>query len=158
MEEAALRGVGLVAVRGRGSERPPWYAAGKLAYSHDEQAGSEDHLVDDVIGGWRDRYPNVAVTTKVARVTAIHALTVASRDAQLMVVGARGTGGLAALALGSVGQQLLHHSLCSLMVVRGVIETATPAEPANIRPAAATRPTGPREGQRSGRDQTASWS
>jgi nucleotide-binding universal stress UspA family protein len=125
-EEAALRDVALVAVRAWAPPRVPWHAAiERPAPMSDARAATEQQLVDDVVASWRERYPNVDVTTRLACVTAAHALTVASRDAQLMVIGSRGSGGIVNLALGSVSQQLLHHSLCSLMVVRGLVDTAT---------------------------------
>jgi len=129
-EEAALRGVALVAVRGWGPPPLRWHADELPAPINEARATSEQQLVDDLVASWRQRYPNVNVMTRLACVTAGHALTVASREAQFMVIGSRGTGGIVDLALGSVSQQLLHHSLCSLMIVRGLVDTATPVVPA----------------------------
>jgi nucleotide-binding universal stress UspA family protein len=113
-EEAASRGVGLVVVR----------ACGATVDRADEQ-----RLVAEAMKGRQGRYPSVDVTTRLMPITAPHALTLASHEAQLMVVGSRGCGGLAGLPLGAVSQQVLQHALCSVMVVRGAPRlVGTPAD------------------------------
>jgi len=44
-------------------------------------------------------------------------LVTASRDSDLVVVGARGGGGFSRLALGSISSQVVHHAECPVVVV-----------------------------------------
>lgn len=71
------------------------------------------------LAGWRDKYPDVVVRTGVIEDRPAHALVTASRTARLVVVGARGRGGMAGLLLGSTSQALIHRSECPVAVVRG---------------------------------------
>jgi nucleotide-binding universal stress UspA family protein len=48
-------------------------------------------------------------------------LLAAAKEADLLVVGARGTGGFPGLQLGSVSQQVLHHAPCPVAVVRNAV-------------------------------------
>ena len=41
----------------------------------------------------------------------------ASKDADMIVVGSRGTGGFARLHLGSVGSQVVHHAHCPIVII-----------------------------------------
>lgn len=115
-EEAAIRGVGLVAVRA--------YSAGNGRTDHrtgrgpDRSGAVEQGVVAEAVTCWQRRYPSVPVTTRLMPVTATHALTLVSHEAQLIVVGSRGSGGLAGVPLGAVSQQVLQHALCPVMVVR----------------------------------------
>jgi nucleotide-binding universal stress UspA family protein len=120
LQEAALRDVDLVAVRGW--TLPPQLADADEKWAgpvREQQEAAEVRLLGEVLSSWRDQFPAVRVVPRLVPVSATHALTVASRDAQLLVVGDRGCGGFPGLSLGSVSEQVLHHSLCSVMVVRG---------------------------------------
>ena len=45
-------------------------------------------------------------------------LTELSKEVELLVVGSRGRGGFTGLLLGSVSQQVAHHSRCPLVIIR----------------------------------------
>jgi len=57
------------------------------------------------------------VSTKVSRGPAAATLLEASQDAELLVVGRRGHGGFIGLLLGSVAEQVAHHSACPVVIV-----------------------------------------
>lgn len=108
-EEAELRGADLVVVHAWDPDAAP---AGT------DEATAE-HVLATAIGVRPERHPAVTVKQQVATGEVREALIEASRNAQLMVVGARGHGGFAGMLLGSVSQALLHHTHCPIAVVRG---------------------------------------
>jgi nucleotide-binding universal stress UspA family protein len=57
------------------------------------------------------------ITVSVTAGQPAQELVMASRDADLLVVGSRGTGGFPRLMLGSVSSQVLHHAACPVVVV-----------------------------------------
>lgn len=59
----------------------------------------------------------VEVTGSVAEGNPVEVLLNASRDADLLVVGSRGRGGLAGLLLGSVSQRCVERATCPVVVV-----------------------------------------
>lgn len=67
----------------------------------------------------RKRLPDLSITTRVVDGSPQAALTTASEDSELVVVGSRGRGGFAGLLLGSTSQRLLHTAKCPLMIVHG---------------------------------------
>lgn len=121
MEEAAWRGTKVVAVHawthpaslGPGDMQP-------LVYDANASEEDETRALAESLAGWRERFPDVPVETRVVRGRAPRALLdeAEKSGAQLVVVGARGRGGFKGLLLGSVSQAVLHHAPCPVGVVR----------------------------------------
>jgi nucleotide-binding universal stress UspA family protein len=59
------------------------------------------------------------VTVNVATGDPAEELIKASRDADMVVVGSRGSGGFASLLMGSVSSKVTHHAACPVVVIRG---------------------------------------
>ncbi|MEU3148162.1 MULTISPECIES: universal stress protein [unclassified Streptomyces] len=121
--EAALRGAPLTALHAwtLWNASLPALQDESMPYTNPpgELEDSEERLVTEALSGRGERYPGVTVEHKVVRGGAREALIEASRDAGLLVLGARGRGGFAGLLLGSVSQALLQHAHCPVAVVRG---------------------------------------
>jgi nucleotide-binding universal stress UspA family protein len=105
-EEAALRDVPLVAVCALAD------AVGRLGGSRQLEEDFE-HLV----ACESKEHPEVSAVRQVLSGTPRAALLAASADAQMLVLGARGRGGLGNMSLGSVAQTLLQHASCPVGVV-----------------------------------------
>jgi nucleotide-binding universal stress UspA family protein len=58
-----------------------------------------------------------SVTVNVFTGFPVQALVDASNDAELIVVGSRGTGGFSKALLGSVSNQIAHHAGCPVVIV-----------------------------------------
>jgi nucleotide-binding universal stress UspA family protein len=115
-EEAALRGVPLVAVHTwSGPVLDPF-----LVPTLDPKAvlAEEEQLLDERTAAWRGKYANVEVRLGVAFDGAARELVDRSQEAGLVVVGSRGLGPARGLTLGSVSQAVLHHAACPVAVVR----------------------------------------
>ncbi|SED03393.1 Nucleotide-binding universal stress protein, UspA family [Streptomyces misionensis] len=121
--EASVRGADLLALHvwNAWSERVPEGPDDQLriVVDVDRLREEEQRLLDETLSPWRTRYPRVAVEQRLVRSRIRPALIEASRDAQLVVAGARGRGGFGGLLLGSVSQALLQHAHCPVAVVRG---------------------------------------
>ncbi|MEU7874423.1 universal stress protein [Dactylosporangium sp. NPDC049140] len=101
-EEAQERGRALVAVR---------------AYPDSADEARERVALEDSLANWAGKFPDVQVAELVAPGRPAAVLVDASHTATLVVVGSRGHGGFAGLLLGSVGQQLMHHADCPVLIV-----------------------------------------
>jgi len=71
-------------------------------------------------------YPDLPVHERVVPGPALEALTAAAAGCGLLVVGARGAGGVAGLMLGSVSHAVIHSAPCPVAVVRGGRNLADP--------------------------------
>jgi nucleotide-binding universal stress UspA family protein len=106
VEEAALRDVPLIAVCALAD------APGLL--------GATLRMEEDfsrVVTPQEKEHPEVAVLRQVVFGPPRTALLTAASEAQMLVVGSRGRGGLDGMSLGSVAATLLHHSPCPVAVV-----------------------------------------
>ncbi|WTB42864.1 universal stress protein [Streptomyces sp. NBC_00827] len=120
--EALLRGVDLLALH-------VWNTRSERAYEGpgdplnavvdiERLRQEEQRLLDETVAPWQERHPRLVVERRLVRSRVRPSLIETSRDAQLVVVGARGRGGFTGLLLGSVSQALLHHAHCPVAVVR----------------------------------------
>ena len=83
----------------------PWQAA-----AEQQVAEHADRL--------RSAWPGLEITTCVRTSSPTVLLLQEARNAELLVVGARGDGGFPALTIGSVGAQVAAHALCPVLVAR----------------------------------------
>jgi nucleotide-binding universal stress UspA family protein len=117
-EEAALRRQSrLEVVTAYAAPLAPWTGAPPLAYDADRIEADLKRRLAPQLAGWRDEYPDLAVDHEVVSGGAAAVLVEKSRRAQLIVIGASRRGRLYGL-LGSIGQQLLHHADCPVLVAR----------------------------------------
>ena len=94
-------------------------------YDEAAAAAALDAIVERALGAERA----ASVTHRVVNDLAPQALVDAGRDADLLVVGARGLGVVRGALVGSVSQHCLHHAPCAVAVIR---EIAAPASPARV--------------------------
>jgi nucleotide-binding universal stress UspA family protein len=117
--EAATRGCALMAVRAYHVPTPRWgQHIEPPDFDGTQLRSAERALLRDSVGPWREKYPNVPVEAMVVKGDAASVLVAMSSAAPLVVVGTRGHGGFTGLLLGSVGQKLLHHAHCPVLIAR----------------------------------------
>ncbi|MFI6760104.1 universal stress protein [Micromonospora sp. NPDC050417] len=115
IERAAPRGAPVHAVRVWTESTTRWRPAES---DPSEMSRAEQDAVDQQLVDWRRRFPDLSITGEVVAGHPVEVLVEASRRARLLVVGSRGRGGFRGLLLGSVSQQVLHHTECPAVVVR----------------------------------------
>lgn len=118
-EHAAQRDVGLIVVHAW----QPEYVAGVISSLSVEDgntrlADEQQSLTAESIAGWREKFPDVNVRTRVVAGHPVEALARQSASAGLVVVGSHGRGPLGSALLGSVSQGVLRRAQCPVVIVR----------------------------------------
>jgi nucleotide-binding universal stress UspA family protein len=91
----------------------PTLPEGGFNQEHARRAVEE--AVDKAAGEISETAPEVTVSVAMGDPT--EELVTASRDADMLVVGSRGSGGFTRLLLGSVSSQVVHHAACPVTVI-----------------------------------------
>ena len=100
-----------------------WHVAGmdeqalRADVAWEEVRQREERLVAELLAGWTERYPDVAVQRFAGPGAPAAELLERATGAQLLVVGSRGHGGFSGTVLGSTSHTLIHHAGCPVMVV-----------------------------------------
>jgi nucleotide-binding universal stress UspA family protein len=138
-ESAARLGASLFAVQVW--EMPNWWATD----GHDRTEGiaawtqrAELMLAED-LAGWKEEYPDVHVVKVFERSHPAEALVRRSNGAALLVMGARGLGGVPGLQLGSTARSVLAHASCPVLIVRSRKEAVRRRKPRSVRTVPAVR-------------------
>lgn len=116
VDEAGRTGAEVLALHAwqpRDAEDPHLRKSDWAAYSR-----QVEERVQEWIEPQRRAHADVKVQVQVERGNPSKALTVSSRSSDLVVVGARGSGGFDGLRLGRVSRDLLGHAACPLTIVR----------------------------------------
>ncbi|MEV4471884.1 universal stress protein [Nonomuraea sp. NPDC049504] len=115
-QQAALRGSTLRAVH---AWRRPVQAFGtELPHEAGEDRVAREDMVRACLEPFKRQYRDVTVIEDIRYADAVEALTQASEETDLLVVGSHGRGALSSALLGSVSRGVLHHARCTVAVVR----------------------------------------
>jgi nucleotide-binding universal stress UspA family protein len=89
------------------------------SFTVDDEVMRSHHVqwLRDIVEPFQRKYPRVQVTEAPREGRAASVLLESSAAAGLIVVGSRGRGPVSGLVLGSVGQRLVRHALCPVLVV-----------------------------------------
>jgi nucleotide-binding universal stress UspA family protein len=100
-------------------------AMAKLSRRHERAMSPEDielaaaePLVKDALRHYVEKYSDVPVHRELVAGSVVRSLADASEHAGLLVVGSRGKGAFQTMLLGSVGQGMLHHARCPVVIAR----------------------------------------
>jgi nucleotide-binding universal stress UspA family protein len=117
-DEASWRGADLVAVHSwiENAADADLLRPGDAGWAKIEQ--NEEEVLAERMAGWQEKYPDVAVRRVLTQGKPAERLLEHAVNAQLIVVGSRGRGGISGMLLGSTSQALIYHATCPLLVVR----------------------------------------
>ena len=87
------------------------------SFDPDLARSAVQQFVDQVASDIGGTLPDVTITVVTGDVA--EELVNASNDADMLVVGSRGSGGFARLLMGSVSSQVSHHAACPVVIIPG---------------------------------------
>jgi nucleotide-binding universal stress UspA family protein len=117
-EEASLRGAGLLMVC---AWEMPMVIDPMAAYPgewFERMQEDADGLVRAAMARVKESYPAVSTEGKAIEGHPAVVLLEEAKNAGMIVLGSHGRGEFASLLLGSVAQQVIHHAICPVVVVR----------------------------------------
>lgn len=120
MKEAALRRTALTVLTVQQSTISSWSDNPNVAEDDKAELGKDRRTVEEAVrevAGQLGEAKRPSVTVRGVMGSPAEELLDASRDAELLVVGSRGSGGFAKLLLGSVSSELVQHASCPVVVV-----------------------------------------
>jgi nucleotide-binding universal stress UspA family protein len=88
--------------------------------------GSAERLMDTTLDVIASQYPDLDVTSRLDPGPTVAALLEESERAETLVVGSRGAGGFAGLAVGSTTLQVASHARCPVVAVRAPVPGEAP--------------------------------
>ncbi len=115
VSEARLRGTSLTLVHSW--EMPVIHGKPPYDIPSGTLAERSEHVIRDALASVPE-HEGLEIHRQMAEYLPARALIDASQEGELVVVGSRGLGGFKGLLLGSVAQQVAHHSACPVVIVR----------------------------------------
>ena len=124
MRQAAQQHVALTVLAVRPDPVRPVTGIYWGAHAYPEDAHNPEvarKAIEEIVEQVRNEIGETApqVTVNVVTGDPAEELIKASRDADMVVVGSRGSGGFASLLMGSVSSKVTHHAACPVVVIRG---------------------------------------
>ncbi|MEV3901499.1 universal stress protein [Mycobacterium sp. NPDC050551] len=113
-EEASRRGVDLIAMHA-------WWSPGAFEFPQtdwEHLRAKVDLHMSDRLAAWQERYPGVTVHRETVPDQPARRLVERSQDAQLLIVGSHGHGGVASVLLGSVSTAVVQAASIPVIVAR----------------------------------------
>ena len=121
LDYAALCDARVRVIRGwtmSSAPRPASMTGGYVPPIEDFEDAVRQRLRADIDPVVAERGAGIEVDCDCVRGAVANGLIDASRDADLLVIGARGVGGFKGLVLGSVSEQCARHAACPVVIVR----------------------------------------
>jgi nucleotide-binding universal stress UspA family protein len=121
LDEGQLRNAHVTVLAVAPAAASIWGITGQFGPSQETQ-DKVRHAAEELVKNAVSRHGHQQVTLRILSGVPSDELIKASEGADLLVVGARGAGGFARLAMGSVSSQVAHHAHCPVVIIRSASE------------------------------------